>query len=90
MKRSVLIKLKAFNKMWSKTKSDSLELEDGGLLFSTNWIDELESILRRWKYDKEFTGDIVSSAHKFFLNEMDDQQKADSFAYLLGKYIRKM
>lgn len=90
MKRSVFLKLKKLNQGWFRTKNTALELEDGGIVFSTGWIDELESSLRRWKYDKEFTGDIVSSAHKFFLHEMDEQQKADAFAYLLGKYIRKM
>jgi len=90
MKRSVFLKLKKFNQSWSKIKNTSLELKDGGIAFSASWVDELETILRNWKYDKEFTVDIITSAHKFFLNEMDDAQKADAFTYLLGKYVRKM
>lgn len=89
MKRSVFLKLKKLNQAWYRTKSTALESEDGGIVFSIGWVDDLELSLRKWKYDKEFVGDIISSAHKFFMNEMDDQQKADSFAYLLGKYVRK-
>lgn len=90
MRRLNRIKIDVIRKKWSSIKYEAAFDDDQHLSFATTWFDELEKTLSKAKNDKEFTSDIFWSASDFFDREMDSDTKRDVFAYLLGKYIRKM
>lgn len=79
---------KLFNN-FSRIKQDSVSSTDPSLSFSIKWCEHLLAILRKHRDDQEFVADVFLSAHKYFMESLTDQEKADVFSYLLGKNIRR-
>ena len=84
MMRNLKKILNGFNRIKNETAED----QDSSLSFAVNWSEHLISILHKHRNDKEFVSEIIESSHKYFIESLTDQQKADVFSYLLGKSVR--
>lgn len=87
MKRLFRIRIGMIEQRWDDIKEDKSK-ED--IDFVVSWLDDLSKTLKKYERDREFLKEVIGSAHKFYLNELTDNQKTDAFAYLLGKFVRKM
>lgn len=78
---------KLFNS-FNKIKNDTANDQDPSLSFAVKWTDHLTNTLHKHRNDKEFVAEIIESSHKYFIESLTDEQKADVFSYLLGKFVR--
>lgn len=83
--------MKSFRKIiasFNRIKEDTVNDQDASLSFAVKWTDHLTNTLHKHRNDKEFVAEIIESSHKYFIDSLTDEQKADVFSYLLGKFVR--
>ena len=79
--------IKRFLRNFARIKNSTANEVDPGLAFSIEWSKHLITVLKRHKYDKEFTKDVIDSAIVYYKDNLTEQDRLDVFAYLLGSIV---
>jgi hypothetical protein len=79
--------IKRFLRNFARIKSNTANDNDPGLAFSIEWSKHLITVLKRHRYDKEFTKDVIDSAIVYYKDNLTEQDRLDVFAYLLGSIV---
>lgn len=84
------IRLNLIQKKW-KRLANQKESDDtvSDIIFVRDWVDSFFFNLVKHKNDKEFIGDIIESAYKFYDQNLNDLEKSDAFFYLIGKMTKR-
>ena len=84
------LRLNLIQKKWKRLAArKEVDASESDILFVRDWVDSLHYNLVRYKNDKEFIGDLVESAYKFYDGNLNDLEKTDAFFYFLGKISGK-
>jgi hypothetical protein len=75
-------------RIFKKIDEDASNSVDPNLAFAENWCNHLIDVLKKHRKDKEFIRDVISSAAKYFHDNMDDDKQTDAFIYLLSKAVK--
>jgi len=79
--------VKRFLRTFAGIKKSTSKENDPGLAFSIEWSNHLITVLKKHKYDKEFTKDVIDSAIMYYKDNLTEQDRLDVFAYLLGSIV---
>jgi hypothetical protein len=70
---------------WEKIRNSNPD----SIGFTYKWANDLNAALIKHKNDNEFIMDLLESAVIFWSDEMSDEEKLDSFVFILGILSRK-